>query len=288
MKDSHNQFDENEFIDEEKIIKEISADPALEHVKAPKGMKDSVMKKIQEHERAAVYDRLSEEDKEAMRLGKELLARRNAGENAEDSGLGKAFTSKKGRLKKKAYVFVAAAVVMLMACGVTCMGGPKHMSQMVDEMFAGRNQVNMDSGKDDIKTTNNDEEEFYQNVTDEFGFEPVRLLYKPIGMDFSDAQVDGDMQTAYISYLYNGKNINYTIVVDYRRSSLKFDIEDPLLEEYTVSLDETDVQIKKYFIEDSKEIECYAQFFYKDNKYIIMGIIDPKDFEDIIKHLKFL
>lgn len=85
MKESNNQLERNALTeDENKIIEEINTDPLLSKVRAPKGMKEAVMRKIYEQQHPEIYDGMSEEDKEALRLGRELLAKRKEEEREKD------------------------------------------------------------------------------------------------------------------------------------------------------------------------------------------------------------
>ena len=106
-------------------------------------------------------------------------------------------------------------------------------------------------------------------------------------MVFKEAQVDDNLQVALFTYSYRDKRINYNIVTNYRSRSLKFDIEDILVDEYMIGLDSAEVLVKQYRIEESGETEYVAQFEVGDAKYTIAGVIDKENFEEIIKNLKF-
>lgn len=291
MKESNNQLDGNQLTEDiDTTTEEINMDPSLELVKAPKGMKEAVMRKIYEHEHPEIFDGLSEEDKKALWLGREILAKE--GESKKDSDIRPDTveprkTKKNKKFTMKVYGLVAAVAVAMVAIGITSVGGPQHLAQMVDEMFAGRSQVNVDSEKAEIKEGDRNEEWAYQKVCDQFGIEPIRIYYKPQGMNFSKVWVDEESQVAYFSYEYEEKILTMQMIMNYRDSSLGMDFEDEMVSEYTIQLPETIFTIKTYKIKESNEIEYSAQMDYKDVKYVISGVIEKEEFDKIIKNIKF-
>lgn len=293
MKESSNQLDGNALTeDENKIIEEINADPLLSRVRAPRGMKDAVMRKIYEQQHPEIYDNMSEEDKEALRLGRELLARRKDGEREKDPDTRMVpavspKTKKSGKLKFRICALVAVMAVTMLAVGITSVGGPQHLAEMVDRMFEGRSQISINSKDAEIIEADSEEERAYQRVKDELGFDAVRFYYKPKGMSFQGSQIDSALQFAYFIYSYNNKTINYNIVANYRLHALKFDIEDKLIDEYTITVDGVEISIKQFYIEDSGETEYSAQYSYEDVNYLIFGVIDKEPFEEIVKNLNF-
>lgn len=295
MKESNNQLERNALTeDENKIIEEINTDPLLSKVRAPKGMKEAVMRKIYEQQHSEIYDGMSEEDKEALRLGRELLAKRKE-EREKDPDIRPDTTvsprTKKSRKSRKfklrVCALVAVMVMTILAVGITSIGGPQHFAEMVDRMFEGRSQISINTKDTEIVKIDSDEERAYQQIKDELGFEAVRLYYKPKGMKFIEAHINKELNTAILNYSCNEKTINYNVIANYTGSSLRYDVEDRLIEEYTITLDETEVLVKKYLLEESGEIEFSAQYVYKDARYIISGIMDQENFELIINNLKF-
>lgn len=295
MKESNNQLERNALTeDENKIIEEINTDPLLSKVRAPKGMKEAVMRKIYEQQHPEIYDGMSEEDKEALRLGRELLAKRKEEREKDPDILPDTAVSPRTKKSRKSRKFklrvcalVAVMVMTILAVGITSIGGPQHLAEMVDRVFEGRSQISINTKDAEIIEADSEEERAYQKVKDELGFDAVRFCYKPKNMKFVTAQLDSSMHTAFFVYQYNEKKINYNIMANYTGSSLKIDIEDPKIDEYTISLDKADVLVKRFMIEESKEIELSAQFAYKDIKYVISGVMDQESFDEIIKNLKF-
>ncbi len=296
MKESNNQLERNALTeDENKIIEEINTDPLLSKVRAPKGMKEAVMRKIYEQQHPEIYDGMSEEDKEALRLGRELLAKRKE-EREKDPDIRpdtavspRTKKSRKSRkFKLRVCALVAVMVMTILAVGITSIGGPQHLAEMVDRVFEGRSQISINSKDAEIIEADSEEERAYQRVKDELGFDAVRFCYKPKGMSFKGSQIDSALQFAYFMYSYNDKTINYNIVTNYRLHAMKFDIDDKLVDEYKILVDKVEISVKQFYIEESGETEYSAQYVYKDVDYLIFGVIDKETFEKIIKNLNFL
>lgn len=289
MKESNNQLDGNQLTEDIDTTEEINMDPSLELVKAPKGMKEAVMRKIYEHEHPEIFDGLSEEDRKALWLGREMLAKEGEREKTPDIQSDKVKprrTKKTRRFTAKVYGLVAVVAVAMVAVGITSVGGPQHLAQMVDEMFAGRSQINVDSSGAKVKG-DDEEEKAYQNVKDQFKIDPIRVYYKPQNMNFSKMWLDKDAQVAYFSYEYEEKIMTVQMLFNYRDSSLTVDFEDDALSEYEIGLPEANFIVKTYKIDESDEKEYSAQAEYKDVKYIISGVIEKEEFDKIIENLKF-
>ena len=137
----------------EGVLEKINNDPVMREWKAPDGLHDKVLEQIRESQ--ADTERLSDDEKELIRLGMVYKKRR----------------------KWNKLLVLAAAVVCALAVGVTSIGGPKKVIEKVQGMIGGREQIHNDSEDDrtkEIKTIS--EVEAYQKIEDEFGFLPVKLF----------------------------------------------------------------------------------------------------------------
>ena len=253
------------------------------------------MRKIYEQQHPEIYDGMSEEDKEALRLGRELLAKRKE-EREKDPDIRpdtavspRTKKSRKSRkFKLRVCALVAVMVMTILAVGITSVGGPQHLAEMVDSMFEGRNRITINSQNADIKKVQNDEESAYQRVKDELGFEPIQLGYKPEGMEFYLISIDTNSQIAYITYESENEVLNVEMMANYTKSVSGIDIEDKLTEEYTINVADVCVIVKEFDINGTVEKSRLAYFDYDGVKYIISGMLDEVEFNKIIKNIKFL
>ena len=309
-----------EFLQEElekesaRIKKEVEQDLSLEKTGPHPELKNKIWKQVEELRRQReAYENLSEADKEALRLGKELQLRREEkakeefseelipeplelAAGAEDIQLETQTTQKKQTKKvrvrkrrKKAVVAWAVALVAVLGVGITSFGDGGYVQEFFDQVVGNRVMTQIDAEKDTehSKSSEDEEEKVYQQIKDEFGFDPVRLDYIPQNMIFVDSAIDPTLLTASIYYKFGENLITYTIVPVYRNASTGYDIEDKVIEEYTKEVGNVEMQITEYSVDGSKQKEFSANFQYKDVVYILTGIIEKDEFEKILENLHF-
>lgn len=309
-----------EFLQEElekesaRIKKEVEQDLSLEEAGPHPELKNKIWKQVEELRRQReAYENLSEADKEALRLGKELQLRREEkakeefseelvpeplelAAGAEDSRLeiqtAQEKQTKKVRVRKrrkKAVVAWAVALVAVLGVGITSFGDGGFAIETVDRILGGRKNVNINVDKDDeaIQAENDQEEKVFQQIKDEFGFDPVRLDYKPSKMKMVDYILEPEFLSASIYYQYGENVLTYYITPVYQGLSFGYDIEDTVVDEYIKTVGDTNIQITEYLIEASNQQEFSAEFVYKDITYILTGIIEKDEFEKILENLHF-
>lgn len=191
------------------------------------------------------------------------------------------------RLRFQKYVAVAAVMVLVLAFGVTSMGGPNRVYEMMKSTLTGREQVTIDSNNIS-ETADMSEEEAYQKIEETFGFVPVGLLYLPEDVVFMEAEIGKEIQS--INIVYGKKDdakIVYLIRPNYRDSSHGKDIEDDFVEEYIEENESAIIYVRKYLV-DGKEERWSVQFEYKGVLYT-MSIADTSkdEVEKIVKNLFF-
>lgn len=278
----------------EQIKREMEQEPKLsEGVPSPE-MKSTIWRRAEEiRKQKEAYDNLSEADKEALRLGREFQLRREEKEKEEISEelvpeslelaagaeerrhsnqaeTGK--TTRKvhvGKRRKKAMVALVAALVTVLGLGITSLTN-------IDTDHEGKEE-----------TINTSEENVYQNIKDNFGFDPVRLDYKPKKMKMVDSMIDQALLTANIYYELNGSMITYTIIPIYRDASSGYDIEDKEVDQYKKQIENVEITVTEYVIEDSGQHEFSAEFQYQDVSYFLTGVIEKDEFEKILENLHF-
>ena len=134
-----------------------------------------------------------------------------------------------------------------------------------------------------------EEEETYQKIKDEFGFDPVRMDYLPAKMSFQEATILGEIQDSYLIYSNEEKaSVLYYINANYNTSSFGVDVEDTLVKEYDMEMDGVRIHIKQYQVSDSTEKRSRGSFEYDGIQYFIIGNgLKEEEFEKILKNLHF-
>lgn len=250
----------------EGVLEKINNDPVMREWKAPDGLHDKVLEQIRESQ--ADTERLSDDEKELIRLGMVYKKRR----------------------KWNKLLVLAAAVVCALAVGVTSIGGPKKVIEKVQGMIEGREQIHNDSEDDrtkDIKTIS--EVEAYQKIEDEFGFLPVKLYYMPEGIEFDGMTLAEGTQNVSLCYVgQNEEAITYTIFPNYRTGSIGRDVEDTLINEYEKVVQDNTINVKKYQIENSQASRHIIQYEYQEVYYVLrVSDVSDKEVEKIVENLFF-
>ena len=286
----------------EQIKREMEQEPKLsEGVPSPE-MKSTIWRRAEEIRRQKeAYDNLSEADKEALRLGREFQLRREEKEKEEISEelvpesleLAAGKTTRKvhvGKRRKKAMVALVAALVAVLGLGITSFGDRRYVAETVNRILGGRKSTNITAQSDDADVTQQEEiaeEKVFQQIKDELGFDPVRLDYKPFDMEMVDSSIDTTLLTANIYYMLNDNMITYTVIPVYRDASSGFDIEDKEVEQYEKQVENVEITVTEYVIEDSGQHEFSAEFQHQDVAYFLTGVIEKDEFEKILENLHF-
>lgn len=264
----------------------------------PEGTKEAVLARVREQirayemeqsrketeEREEAINHLSEEDREALELGRKML---KAGIGQKDP---EELSRKKVRRKKKPlkmYLALAAVIVCVLAMGITSMGGPERIVRMVRQNVGDR-EVEYTVKGEKVKTIKNeDEEKAYQEIRDVFDTDIVKLSASLKGMKFDSMNLDENNQVAENYYTYNGKTIAYIISAPYRENSWGVDFEDPIEKKYTEKLHNCKVDITVYKIDKNEGFGYAAEFKYNSIDYLLTGTMKQQEFEKILNNLFF-
>ena len=142
MKESKDQLEQiikNEY---DRLAKEkendIQEDDTIE---VPEGTKESLRAKIdqqiEEMKKEKVYAQLSEKDRKALELGRKIMAEEQEKTEAK-------VVHKKKRFKM--YFGLAAVLVLVMAVGITSIGGPERIVRMLKQAVGDREVEKVTSG----------------------------------------------------------------------------------------------------------------------------------------------
>lgn len=254
----------------DEIMREVEADQDVESLTAPSKIDEKLYEQIRQYkeEQEVLGEKLSTEQQELIRLGKIY----------------------KRKQKRRKYVVLAAAVMAAFAVGITSVGGPERIFRSFHWKIGDREQTNFDSDNEDIVSAKvSEEEEAYQRIKDELGFDPVRMYYLPENMEFQEATILGEIQNSYFIYSNGGEaSVLYYINVNYNTSSFGVDMEDTLVKEYDIEIDGVCIHIKQYQVSDSTEKRSRGSFEYDGIQYFIIGNgLKEAEFEKILKNLHF-
>lgn len=267
----------------------------------PEGTKEAVLARVREQirayemeqtrketeEREEAINHLSEEDREALELGRKML---NAGIGQKDP---EEPSGKKVRRKKKPlkmYLALAAVIVCVLAMGITSMGGPERIVRMMTQNVGDREVDQVDSNHTDKENKvieGEEEEKAYQEIGDVFNTDIVKLSANLKDMKFDSMNLDENNQIAENYYTYNKKTIAYIISAPYRENSWGVDFEDPIEKKYTEKLHNCKIDITVYKIDKNERFGYAAKFKYNNIDYLLTGTMRQQEFDKILKSLVF-
>ena len=250
-------------------------------------MKNVLDQKIREREkrsedmkRTDAYAKLSEEDQEALRLGREMM--KNQSEEK------KIYTIRRKKRNIRRIVALAAVLILVMAVGMTSFGGPERMLQFMKSSVGGRKVSQVDSSDKNKIIEEEDEEKAYEKIAKEFGIETVQFVWRPAGMKFKKMLLDTDIQLAELEYLYNGENTEFMISASYGEVSLGADNEDEIIDYYCINEENVSIEVTEYKTPETETNRYKAEFKYNNLYYCLTGTMTKEEMENILKNLYFL
>ena len=248
-------------------------------------MKNALDQKIREREmrsedmkRTDAYAKLSEEDQEALRLGREML--KNQSEEK------KIYTMRRKKRNIRRIVALAAVLILVMAVGMTSFGGPERMLQFMKSSVGGRKVSQVDSSDKNKIIEEEDEEKAYEKIAEEFGIEPVRIIWRPKGMEFIKMELDTDIQVAELDYIRDREKMEFIISASYGKVSLGADNEDEIIDHYYIK-ENVPIDVTEYKTPETETNRYKAEFKYNKLYYCLTGTMTKEEMENILKNLYF-
>ena len=251
-------------------------------------MKNALDQKIREREmrsedmkRTDAYAKLSEEDQEALRLGREML--KNQSEEK------KIYTMR--RKKRNIRRIVALAAVLILVCGsvMTSVGSKSYWKTLWnketgDETLSYVDVENMET----MESEDIDELEVDKKIAKVMGVSFVKMQYKPKGMVLKRYTIDKEQRMAVLFYQYGDETIRYYMYMNSKDSSLGEKSVDDLIDKYEITTNGHNISVKEYAIKDSEQKRYTADFENKDIQYQIKGKLKREELDEIIKNLFFM
>lgn len=242
-------------------------------------MKNALDQKIREREmrsedmkRTDAYAKLSEEDQEALRLGREML--KNQSEEK------KIYTIRRKKRNIRRIVALAAVLILVMAVGMTSFGGPERMLQFMKSSVGGRKVSQVDSSDKNKIIEEEDEEKAYEKIAEEFGIEPVRIIWRPKGMEFIKMELDTDIQVAELDYIRDREKMEFIISASYGKVSLGADNEDEIIDHYYIK-ENVPIDVTEYKTPETETNRYKAEFKYNKLYYCLTGTMTKEEMENI-------
>lgn len=241
--------------------------------------KDKVRQKLKTridiYEKESVYAALSEEDREALELGRKMREINAAGKG------------RRGGRRWKRLASAAAVLALVCVYGTTSMGTGEKFASAIEQIVGERRILKINSGNENKVLEDEKEERAYQEIRESFGIDAVRLVEKK-GMEFERMNLDTGLQVAEMLYSYEGENFWYMISAGYSDFSFGIDAEDEIVEREDIEIDNIKAELTVYRRNGSEGVKCTAHFTYQTLEYFLVTHVRKEELKNILKNLYFL
>lgn len=309
------------------IMEEMDSDESLQDISFPEDLDEKMWSKIQEYEeQQKAYEKLSDADKEAIRLGREVQALRGGNDmkdrfkkdvesdsyrdnvvpieyvkhetdnKASDDGTNGETEKEAGKKKVKkrkrhwkAYGIVAIVAVFAMMWSMVSIGGTPFFGKLWTQTIGDRKMTQVDTEREDgskNKVDDYDEESVYENIKEKMGVDVVRILKKPDDMVLIQSDIDEVLKKVCLIYNNGESMIEYQMIFNYKEQSHGYDVEDKKIKEEQIEVDGNNINVTQYELPDESK-ENVAQFIYKDVFYTINTTMDENNFKELLKSLYY-
>ena len=309
------------------IMEEVDSDESLQDISFPEDLDEKMWSKIQEYEeQQKAYEKLSDADKEAIRLGREVQALRGGedtkdrlkkdvesdsyidnvvpiehvkhetdnkasddgtnGETEKEAGKKKV---KKRKRHWKAYGIVAIVAVLAMMWSMVSIGGTPFFGRVLNDIIGDREMVKVNTEREDgdkNKVDGHDEEKVYEEIKEKFGVDIVRFLKKPNDMVLLQSDIDEVLKRVCLIYENRETLIQYQMEIQSENKSYAYDVEDEKVKKEQIVVDGNTIDIIQYELDDGKE-EYVARFTYEGVFYTINATMSEEEFKEFLKNLYF-
>lgn len=194
------------------------------------------------------------------------------------------------RRKKKRMLIVALAAVLILAMGsmITGVGSKSYWRVLWDELNGEEEAVGIDiENMDSQKTNDIDEMNTYKEIKQKLGISAVRLRDKPQNMYLNRYTIDEKQRYAVLFYKYGDEIIRYAIYLNDSDSSFGQKELDKKVDEYKIKSSDETIVVEEYEVDGYEEKRYVANFKYRDVNYQLIGIMDKKEFNQILENMQF-
>ena len=309
------------------IMEEMDSDESLQDISFPEDLDEKMWSKIQEYEeQQKAYEKLSDADKEAIRLGREVQALRGgkdtkdrlekdvesdsyidnvvpiehvkreaenkASDDATNGETEKEAGKKKVKKRKrhwKVYGIVAIVAVLAMMWSMVSIGGTPFFGKLWTQTIGDRKMTQVDTEREDgdkNKVDDYDESKVYEDIKEKFGGDVVRLRITSKEMSLVQSDIDESLKRVCLIYENEDGIIQYQMEIQVENKSYGYDIEDEKIKEFQIEVGGHTIDVSQYQLPNGSK-ENVAKFVYKDVFYTLNGIMDEEKFKDLLKNLYF-
>lgn len=306
------------------IMEEMDSDESLQDISFPEDLDEKMWSKIQEYEeQQKAYEKLSDADKEAIRLGREVQALRGGNDmkdrfkkdvesdsyrdnvvpieyvkhetdnKASDDGTNgeteKEAGKKKVKKRKRHWKVYGIVAVLAMMWSMVSIGGTPFFGRVLNDIIGDREMVKVNTEREDgdkNKVDEYDEFQVYEEIKEKLGVDVVRLKRTSEDMLLVQSDIDESLKRVCLIYENEDGIIQYQMEIQVENKSYGYDIEDEKIKEFQIEVGGHTIDVSQYQLPNGGK-ENVAKFVYKDVFYTLNGIMDEEKFKDLLKNLYF-
>ena len=219
-------------------------------------------------------DQLSAEDREALRLGRELL------NNPK---------KKRSAVIHKIFKGVAGAAVMAVGVFVLSMSSEANRLKLLytwNSLVTDGLRVNI-STKDEGNIYDEEfiQQDIYNLIENELGIKPLKIVYIPEGMSYNDYEIDKDDGVATIYYTYKYTVVSVCMYKKDEKAKYSQKFDGKIID--SIEIYSKAIQTKIWEVDDSSEKSYISEFEYNNAYYTVWGSMPENEFKKIIAEAIF-
>ncbi|MDO4345046.1 MAG: DUF4367 domain-containing protein [Eubacteriales bacterium] len=246
--------------------KQLNADASLEYVKATPQMKREIMEKVAVRDTSLAA--LSEEDRQALEMGRRVLSRRKRTRAVCLAGL--------------------AAVVLLAGTFGISMTSEANRLRLLNAWYAltGQEVILSVNNGDDIAKSSALIQQARAEIEEKTGIRVMQFMYLPQGMEFESYTVEEASGEAKLFYTYKD-----TLLCAEAKKSSDIAVQGTMLDgkeldSFLVDTAYGEVLVRKIEM-PGDEWEYMADFTYNECRYMLYGVLSENEFVEIIENMIF-
>ena len=231
----------------------------------------------EEQQKPAIYDMLSEADREALAFGYQMQKKEQK-------------RKEKRKKRNRRLKHVSAAVVALVfvgGIGLSTEASRRWIFQVGDaivENFGVSIKNNFVKEENRIRIWNENEETALQEIKQKVDISPVKLMYLPQGMRFLSYDIDTESLCANIFYEYRDSMFIVYMFNNETENVFYYHVDEKLKEKEKI-VTEQNIIISVYESEYKGAKSCMASFEHDGDYYYCVSSIEYSEIKKILKYL---
>jgi hypothetical protein len=318
-----------------RIDQEISGKHKFDDIKVSKNLDKKLFEQIQEYEKkraekrnnsnsindfseefapelniASDYDLdeiLSEEDKEALRLGRELVQKQKEEVHLHEVNkeyhkhLNKDISRNERKhkgvktkvfhmpRKKRLILALSAVLILVVGTGITSVGSKSYIKEIWNKVL-GIQPMQIMSVKDmeTKETVDGDVLTAIKKVSDKLNIATIQFGYVPDGMALDRLEISEEQKSAYLFYIYNDEIVRFAIYLNDADSLIVQRSEEDFIGEFNVKTQKQTIMVEEFNTQGKGDNRFKANFSVQGVNYQLKGVMKKEEFIKILKNIIYL